>query len=171
MSYIKIQTVKLFNYNQEEKNNDNLEANMEIEENQETKEVIKLEENNKEEETKKESKEKRRVRGPNKCYRIIDQFFSDQKRTKASNIKDGIDQKNNNTNEEEEEKKIKKRVKVTNMSSIFDDFLNFVETKTNNEYYNKFIKPIINNYKEFYIEKEKDYKENKTIYNNNEDDI
>lgn len=155
--------------NQEEKNNDNLEANMEIEENQETKEVIKLEENNKEEETKKESKEKRRVRGPNKCYRIIDQFFSDQKRTKTSNIKDGIDQKNNNTNGEEE-KKIKKRVKVTNMSSIFDDFLNFVETKTNNEYYNKFIKPIINNYKEFYIEKEKDYKENKTIYNNNEDE-
>ena len=56
------------------------------------------------------------------------------------------------------------------MSIIFDDFLIYVETKVNKDYYNKFIIPIINNYKEFYIEKEKDFKENKSSFNNIEDE-
>ena len=138
---------------------------MEIEENQENNENIKNEENNKEEESKKEQKEKRRVRGPNKCYRIIDQFFSDKKRAKEATNND----QQNDINEEED-KKIKRRKNITNMSIIFDDFLIYVETKVNKDYYNKFIIPIINNYKEFYIEKEKDFKENKSSFNNIEDE-
>ena len=151
--------------NHEEKNNENIETNMEIEENQDINENIKVEENNKEEDSKKEQKEKRRVRGPNKCYRIIDQFFNDQKRSKEATNND----QQNDINEEED-KKIKRRKNITNMSIIFDDFLIYVETKVNKDYYNKFITPIINNYKEFYIEKEKDFKENKSSFNNIEDE-
>ena len=151
--------------NQEEKNNENIETNMEIEENQDINENIKVEENNKEEESKKEQKEKRRVRGPNKCYRIIDQFFSDKKRTKET-----INNEQQNDINDEEDKKIKRRKNITNMSLIFDDFLIYVESKVNKDYYNKFITPIINNYKEFYIEKEKEFKENKSSFNIIEDE-
>ena len=56
------------------------------------------------------------------------------------------------------------------MSLIFDDFLIYVESKVNKDYYNKFITPIINNYKEFYIEKEKEFKENKSSFNIIEDE-
>ena len=151
--------------NQEEKNNENIETNMEIEENQDINENIKVEENNKDEESKKEQKEKRRVRGPNKCYRIIDQFFNDKKRAKET-----INNEQQNDINDEEDKKIKRRKNITNMSLIFDDFLIYVESKVNKDYYNKFIIPIINNYKEFYIEKEKDFKENKSSFNNIEDE-
>ena len=51
------------------------------------------------------------------------------------------------------------------MSSRFDEFLQFLETKVNNDYYNKYILTIINMYKEFYIEKEKEFKENKSLFN------
>ena len=151
--------------NQEEKNNENIETNMEIEENQDINENIKVEENNKEEESKKEQKEKRRVRGPNKCYRIIDQFFNDKKRAKET-----INNEQQNDINDEEDKKIKRRKNITNMSLIFDDFLIYVESKVNKDYYNKFITPIINNYKEFYIEKEKEFKENKFSFNIIEDE-
>jgi len=151
--------------NQEEKNNENIETNMEIEENQDINENIKVEENNKEDESKKEQKEKRRVRGPNKCYRIIDQFFNDKKRAKET-----INNEQQNDINDEEDKKIKRRKNITNMSLIFDDFLFYVELKVNKDYYNKFITPIINNYKEFYIEKEKEFKENKSSFNIIEDE-
>ena len=151
--------------NQEEKNNENIETNMEIEENQDINENIKVEENNKEEESKKEQKEKRRVRGPNKCYRIIDQFFNDKNRAKET-----INNEQQNDINDEEDKKIKRRKNITNMSLIFDDFLIYVESKVNKDYYNKFITPIINNYKEFYIEKEKEFKENKSSFNIIEDE-
>ena len=151
--------------NQEEKNNENIETNMEIEENQDINENIKVEENNKDEESKKEQKEKRRVRGPNKCYRIIDQFFNDKKRAKET-----INNEQQNDINDEEDKKIKRRKNITNMSLIFDDFLIYVESKVNKDYYNKFITPIINNYKEFYIEKEKEFKENKSSFNIIEDE-
>ena len=151
--------------NQEEKNNENIETNMEIEENQDINENIKVEENNKEEESKKEQKEKRRVRGPNKCYRIIDQFFNDKNRAKET-----INNEQQNDINDEEDKKIKRRKNITNMSLIFDDFLIYVESKVNKDYYNKYITPIINNYKEFYIEKEKEFKENKSSFNIIEDE-
>ena len=151
--------------NQEEKNNENKEKNMEIEENQDINENIKVEENNKEEESKKEQKEKRRVRGPNKCYRIIDQFFNDKNRSKET-----INNEQQNDINDEEDKKIKRRKNITNMSLIFDDFLIYVESKVNKDYYNKYITPIINNYKEFYIEKEKEFKENKSSFNIIEDE-
>ena len=151
--------------NQEEKNNENIETNMEIEENQDINENIKVEENNKEEESKKEQKEKRRVRGPNKCYRIIDQFFNDKNRSKET-----INNEQQNDINDEEDKKIKRRKNITNMSLIFDDFLIYVESKVNKDYYNKYITPIINNYKEFYIEKEKEFKENKSSFNIIEDE-
>ena len=161
-----LSTFSLFGMNnQEEKNNENIDTNMEIEENQEIKEITKLEDNNKEEESKKESKEKRRVRGPNKCYRIIDQFFEDKKRAKLIVNNDEKNQNNNSINiNDEEDKKIKRKIKIIDMSSRFDEFLQFLETKVNNDYYNKYILPIINNYKDFYMEKEKEYKENKSNY-------
>ncbi len=169
-----ITTYSIFNSdNKEKKNNENAETNMEIEEIQESKEQskideIKLEDNEKEEESKKEQKEKRRVRGPNKCYRIIEQFFIDSKRVKPISL--GKEDKNKN-NEEEGEKKVRRRVKIANMVDIFDDFLNFVEPKVNESYYNNYILPIINNYKEFYIEKEKEYKENKNSNTNTNNNI
>ena len=135
---------------------------MELEEKEENKGEINLEDNNKEENSKKEPKEKRKVRGPNKCYRIIEQFFQDKRRSKESN---DIEELNQN----EEEKKIRRKAKISNMSSVFDEYLNFVEPKVNNDYYNKFILTIINMYKEFYIEKEKEFKENKSSFNNNID--
>ena len=173
-----ITTYSIFNSdNIKNKNKQNPETNMDIEEIQENKEKkeeskldeIKLDDNDneKEKESKKEQKEKRRVRGPNKCYRIIDDFFNDSKRVKTKSLnKEEInlnENKNNNNSNEEEEKKIKRRIKVINMVDKFDDFLNYVESKVNETYYNKFILPIINNYKEFYIAKEKDYKENKNL--------
>ena len=161
-----LSTFSLFGMNnQEEKNNENIDTNMEIEENQEIKEITKLEDNNKEEESKKESKEKRRVRGPNKCYRIIDQFFEDKKRANLIVNNDEKNQNNNSINiNDEEDKKIKRKIKIIDMSSRFDEFLQFLETKVNNDYYNKYILPIINIYKDFYMEKEKEYKENKSNY-------
>ena len=128
--------------------------------------------NNEDFESKKEQqKGKKRVRGPNKCYRIIDEFFNDKKRAK-NNVE--LKKDNSNTindeqiNEEEEEKKNddkikrnKKRSKIIDMSEKFDEFLNFVNEKVNKNYYDIFIYPVISNYKEFYIEKEKQFKENK----------
>ena len=164
-----INTFSIFDNNNEGKNLENIETNMEmeIEPEQEKKDKKNSEEDNKEENPKKESKEKRKVRGPNKCYRIIDQFFKDIKRAKELNDTEQQDQKNN---KDQEEKKTRRRTKITNMSSVFDEYLNFVEPKVNNDYYNKFVLNIINNYKEFYIEKEKEFKENKSLFNNNIDD-
>ena len=164
-----INTFSIFDNNNEGKNLENIETNMEmeIEPEQENNDKKNSEEDNKEENPKKESKEKRKVRGPNKCYRIIDQFFKDIKRAKELNDTEQQDQKNN---KDQEEKKTRRRTKITNMSSVFDDYLNFVEPKVNNDYYNKFVLNIINNYKEFYIEKEKEFKENKSLFNNNIDD-
>jgi len=164
-----INTFSIFDNNNEGKNLENIETNMEmeIEPEQENNDKKNSEEDNKEENPKKESKEKRKVRGPNKCYRIIDQFFKDIKRAKELNDTEQQDQKNN---KDQEEKKTRRRTKITNMSSVFDEYLNFVEPKVNNDYYNKFVLNIINNYKEFYIEKEKEFKENKSLFNNNNDD-
>ena len=164
-----INTFSIFDNNNESKNLENIETNMEmeIEPEQENNDKKNSEEDNKEENPKKESKEKRKVRGPNKCYRIIDQFFKDIKRAKELNDTEQQDQKNN---KDQEEKKTRRRTKITNMSSVFDEYLNFVEPKVNNDYYNKFVLNIINNYKEFYIEKEKEFKENKSLFNNNIDD-
>ena len=164
-----INTFSIFDNNNEGKNLENIETNMEmeIEPEQENNDKKNSEEDNKEENPKKESKEKRKVRGPNKCYRIIDQFFKDIKRAKELNDSEQQDQKNN---KDQEEKKTRRRTKITNMSSVFDEYLNFVEPKVNNDYYNKFVLNIINNYKEFYIEKEKEFKENKSLFNNNIDD-
>ena len=163
-----INTFSIFDNNNEGKNLENIETNMEmeIEPEQENNDKKNSEEDNKEENQKKESKEKRKVRGPNKCYRIIDQFFKDIKRAKELNDTEQQDQKNN---KDQEEKKTRRRTKITNMSSVFDEYLNFVEPKVNNDYYNKFVLNIINNYKEFYIEKEKEFKENKSLFNNNID--
>jgi len=160
-----INTFSIFDSNNNEgKNIENINTNMEmeLEEKEENKGEINLEDNNKEENSKKEPKEKRKVRGPNKCYRIIEQFFQDKRRSKESN---DIEELNQN----EEEKKIRRKAKISNMSSVFDEYLNFVEPKVNNDYYNKFILTIINMYKEFYIEKEKEFKENKSSFNNNID--
>ncbi len=160
-----INTFSIFDSNNNEgKNIENINTNMEmeLEEKEENKGEINLEDNNKEENSKKEPKEKRKVRGPNKCYRIIEQFFKDKRRSKESN---DIEELNQN----EEEKKIRRKAKISNMSSVFDEYLNFVEPKVNNDYYNKFIITIINMYKEFYIEKEKEFKENKSLFNNNID--
>ena len=160
-----INTFSIFDSNNNEgKNIENINTNMEmeLEEKEENKGEINLEDNNKEENSKKEPKEKRKVRGPNKCYRIIEQFFKDKRRSKESN---DIEELNQN----EEEKKIRRKAKISNMSSVFDEYLNFVEPKVNNDYYNKFILTIINMYKEFYIEKEKEFKENKSTFNNNID--
>jgi len=164
-----INTFSIFDNNNEGKNLENIETNMEmeIEPEQENNDKKNSEEDNKEENPKKESKEKRKVRGPNKCYRIIDQFFKDIKRAKELNDTEQQDQKNN---KDQEEKKTRRRTKITNMSSVFDEYLNFVEPKVNNDYYNKFVLIIINNYKEFYMEKEKEFKENKSLFNNNIDD-
>ena len=164
-----INTFSIFDNNNEGKNLENIETNMEmeIEPEQENNDKKNSEEDNKEENPKKESKEKRKVRGPNKCYRIIDQFFKDIKRAKELNDTEQQDQKNN---KDQEEKKTRRRTKITNMSSVFDEYLNFVEPKVNNDYYNKFVLNIINNYKEFFIEKEKEFKENKSLFNNNIDD-
>ena len=164
-----ITTYSIFNLD----NKENIETNMQIEEIQENKDEkedskideIKLDDNEKEEESKKEPKEKRRVRGPNKCYRIIDEFFTDSKRVKKISLKKeeiNLDKNNNNPNEDEE-KKIKRRLKVINMVDKFNDFLDYVEPKVNEIYYNKYILPIINNYKEFYIQKEKEFQENKNL--------
>ena len=160
-----INTFSIFDSNNNEgKNIENINTNMEmeLEEKEENKGEINLEENNKEENSKKEPKEKRKVRGPNKCYRIIEQFFKDKRRAKESNDDEEL-------NQNEEEKKIRRKAKISNMSSVFDEYLNFVEPKVNNDYYNKFILTIINMYKEFYIEKEKEFKENKSLFNNNID--
>ena len=160
-----INTFSIFDSNNNEgKNIENINTNMEmeLEEKEENKGEINLEDNNKEENSKKEPKEKRKVRGPNKYYRIIEQFFKDKRRSKESN---DIEELNQN----EEEKKIRRKAKISNMSSVFDEYLNFVEPKVNNDYYNKFILTIINMYKEFYIEKEKEFKENKSSINNNID--
>ena len=144
---------------------------MELEENQENKEnskidEIKIEENDKEEESKKEQKEKRRVRGPNRCYRIIEDFFKDKKRTKIINSNN-----EETSNNEDEDKKIKRKIKSVNMIEVFDEFLSYAESKVNENYYNTFILPIITNYKEYYIEKEKEFKENKnSVLINNIDD-
>ena len=164
-----ITTYSIFNLD----NKENIETNMQIEEIQENKDEkedskideIKLDDNEKEEESKKEPKEKRRVRGPNKCYRIIDEFFTDSKRVKKISLKkEEINlNKNNNNPNEDEEKKIKRRLKVINMVDKFNDFLDYVEPKVNEIYYNKYILPIINNYKEFYIQKEKEFQENKNL--------
>ena len=162
-----INTFSIFDNNNEGKNLENIETNMEIEPEQENNDKNKSEEDNKEENRKKDSKEKRKVRGPNKCYRIIDQFFKDKKRAKESN---DIEQQEQKNNKNQEEKKTRRRTKITNMSSVFDEYLNFVEPKVNNDYYNKFVLNIINNYKEFFIEKEKEFKENKSLFNNNIDD-
>jgi len=136
---------------------------------------------NEENESKKEQKGKKRVRGPNKCYRIIDEFFRDKKRTKQlidinnelkmdfSNLLND-EQMNNNEeekkNDENKNRRTKKRIKITEMSEKFDEFLNFVDEKVNKDYYNLFIYPVINSYKEFYIEKEKEFKENKNLKQN-----
>ena len=66
-------------------------------------------------------------------------------------------------NEENKNKKVKKRSKIVEMSEKFDEFLNFVNEKLNKHYYDIFIFPIINNYKEFYIEKDKEFKEKKNL--------
>jgi hypothetical protein len=128
--------------------------------------------NNEDNESKKEQKSKKRVRGPNKCYRIIEEFFRDNKRKKEdSNVKaseEALNEEEKKT--EENKKKPKKRAKINDMTEIFDEFLNFVNEKVNKKYYDVFIYPIINNYKEFYIEKEKDFKENKSSFNNIEDE-
>jgi hypothetical protein len=167
-----ISTFSIFSINnQDSKNNENIENNMELEENQENKEnskidEIKIEENDKEEESKKEQKEKRRVRGPNRCYRIIEDFFKDKKRTKIINSNN-----EETSNNEDEDKKIKRKIKSVNMIEVFDEFLSYAESKVNENYYNTFILPIITNYKEYYIEKEKEFKENKTsVLINNIDD-
>ena len=160
-----INTFSIFDSNNNEgKNIENINTNMEmeLEEKEENKGEINLEDNNKEENSKKEPKEKRKVRGPNRCYRIIEQFFKDKRRAKESN---DIEELNQN----EEEKKIRRKAKISNMSPVFDEYLNFVEPKVNNDYYNKFNLTIINMYKEFYIEKEKEFKENKSLFNNNID--
>ena len=165
----------------EEKNSEINETNMEIEETKENKEEIKTqinkpEDNNKEEEdeSKKELKEKRRVRGPNKCYRIIEEFFKDKKRAKNLLNSDDLSQNKNNENMNDEEetnnKKIKRRIKIVEMSGKFDEFLNYVKPKVNEDYYNNYIFVIINKYKEFYLEKEKEFKENKDSFKLNVDD-
>ena len=141
-------------------------------------------EKNEENESKKEKKVKKRVRGPNKCYRIIDEFFTDKKRAKNTNENNNNelnkeesnlandDQVNeeDKKNDENKNKRIKKRIKVTEMSEKFDEFLNFVNERVNKDYYDIFIYPVINNYKEFYIEKEKEFKENKNAKQNNNND-
>ena len=167
-----ISTFSIFSINnQDSKNNENIENNMELEENQENKEnskidEIKIEENDKEEESKKELKEKRRVRGPNRCYRIIEDFFKDKKRIKIINSNN-----EETSNNEDEDKKIKRKIKSVNMIEVFDEFLSYAESKVNENYYNTFILPIITNYKEYYIEKEKEFKENKnSVLINNIDD-
>ena len=127
--------------------------------------------NNEDNESKKEQKSKKRVRGPNKCYRIIEEFFRDNKRKKEdSNVKaseEALNEEEKKT--EENKKKPKKRAKINDMTEIFDEFLNFVNEKVNKKYYDVFIYPIINNYKEFYIEKEKEFK-NKSINLNSDDE-
>ena len=171
-----ITTYSIFKDNKENKNREGTETNMDIEEIQENKEESKIDESKledieKEEESKKEPKEKRRVRGPNKCYRIIDEFFTDSKRVKMISLNKEDINLNKNNNNEEEERKIRKRIKVINMLNAFDEFLHYVESKVNVSYYNKYILPIIKNYKEFYIEKDKEYKENKnSILNSNIED-
>ena len=126
---------------------------------------------NEDNESKKEQKGKKRVRGPNKCYRIIEEFFRDNKRKKEdSNVKaneDALNEEEKKT--EENKKKPKKRAKINDMTEIFDEFLNFVNEKVNKNYYDVFIYPIINNYKEFYIEKEKEFK-NKSINLNSDEE-
>ena len=120
-------------------------------------------------ESKKEQKGKKRVRGPNKCYRIIDEFFSDKKRTKNIDDTNNDFQKQNSNkindeqtnNEDNKNRRSKKRTKIIEMSEKFDEFLNFVNEKVNKNYYDNFAFPIINNYKEFYIEKEKEFKKKK----------
>ena len=122
---------------------------------------------NEENESKKEQKNKKRVRGPNKCYRVIDDFFNDKKRAKntdeLNNKSKDDDQNKTNEELEEKNKKGKKRTKIVDMSEKFDEFLEFVKERTNNNYYEIFIYPIINNYKEFYIEKEKEFKDKKNM--------
>ena len=147
------------NENNEKTNNENNEKNN----NEKT--------NNEENESKKEQKGKKRVRGPNKCYRIIDEFFRDNKRKKEeSNVKASEDVLNEEEKKtEENKKKPKKRTKINDMTEIFDEFLTFVNEKVNKNYYDGFIFPIINNYKEFYIEKEKEFK-NKSINLNSDDE-
>ena len=127
--------------------------------------------NNEDNESKKEQKSKKRVRGPNKCYRIIEEFFRDNKRKKEdSNVKASEEAMNEEEKKtEENKKKPKKRAKINDMTEIFDEFLNFVNEKVNKNYYDVFIYPIINNYKEFYIEKEKEFK-NKSINLNSDDE-
>jgi len=159
--------------NKKNNNNNTKEKKNKMIKNSNTKKNEKI--NNEDIESKKEQqKVKKRVRGPNKCYRIIVEFFNDKKRTK--NIDNEIKKDNLNKindeqiNEEEEEKKNdnkknKKRTKITEMSEKFDEFLNFVNEKVNKNYYDLFIYPVISNYKDFYIEKEKQYKENKKNLN------
>ena len=125
-----------------------------------------------ENESKKGGKNKKRVRGPNKCYRVIDDFFNDKKRTKDYNqennkLKYDAQNKTNDelTNTEEKNKKAKKRIKIIEMSEKFDEFLEYVKERVNTYYYDFFVFPVINRYKEFYLEKEKEYKENKKNMN------
>jgi hypothetical protein len=140
-------------------------------------------EKNEENESKKEQKGKKRVRGPNKCYRIIDDFFKDKKRAKIINensnelnkedqnaVGDEQINEEEKKNDESKNKRTKKRIKVTEMSEKFDEFLNFVNEKVNKDYYDLFLYPVINNYKEFYIEKEKEFKEKKNEKQNTNDE-
>ena len=131
--------------------------------------IIIEESNNDDNDSKKELKMKKRVRGPNKCYRIIDEFFSDKKRAKKIDTNNNDMKKEEDINKineeqinnEDKNKKAKKRTKIVEMSEKFDEFLNYVVEKVNKSYYDIFIYPIINNYKIFYIEKEKEFKESK----------
>ena len=142
------------------------------------KKINKEEKTIEENESKKGGKNKKRVRGPNKCYRVIDDFFNDKKRTKDYNQENNKlkydDQNKTNdelTNTEEKNKKAKKRIKIIEMSEKFDEFLEYVKERVNTYYYEFFVIPVINRYKEFYLEKEKEYKENKKNMNEEKENM
>ena len=55
------------------------------------------------------------------------------------------------------------------MHEKFDEFLNFVKEKVNQNYYDHYMYPIINEYKEFYKVKEKEFKERKKELGTNDE--
>ena len=106
---------------------------------------------------------KKKKRGRNKCYRIIDEFFDDQKRKKNLSPLINLSENENNNNENSEIKKIVKRNRYVKMSDKFDEFSEFVKEKVNDIYYETYVLPIMTNYKNFYLEKEKDYKKDDNL--------
>ena len=127
--------------------------------------IKEIENKNNENCPKEEKKEKKRNRGPNKLQKIIDEFFKDKKRTKSPyEINEKKLDENKNLEEKQSFEQNRKRKRKKLLVEKFDEFLNCVSDKINKNYYEIFLFPVINNYKIFYLQKEKEYLNNSSNF-------